>query len=333
MNRRNQILTGILVLQLILGLVVLWPRSTASGGEGESLFPGVEASDILALTLTGAGSERLKLARYDGQWVLPEADDYPCLKDKVPLLLDKLLQLRTDRLVTQTEASHKRLKVAGDEYERLVEFELADGSHHRLYLGSSPSYGVSHIRADDQAEVYLASALSAADVAVQPSSWVERAYLDVPVDQNVALTLENEQGRFEFAKEGESWSLKDLAIGETLDEASVKTLVNKARYATLLRPLGKERQPSYGLDEPRAVVTLQTHGEEGDKTYTLWVGAQDPADSSYVVKSSESDYYVRVSEYAVKDLVEKGREDFLQQAPTPTPVTEATPESTAEATP
>jgi hypothetical protein len=181
--------------------------------------------------------------------------------------------------------------------------------------------------------VYLASDLSATDVPVQPSSWVEQAYLDVPVDQIVALTLENKQGRFEFAKEGESWSLKDLTTGETLDEASVKTLVNKVRYATLLRPLGKERQPSYGLDEPQAVVTLHTHGSEGDKAYTLRVGAQDPADNSFVVKSSDSDYYVWVSEYAVKDLVEKGREDFLQQPPTPTPAPETAPERTLEATP
>jgi len=91
-NRRNQILTGILGLQLLLGLVVLWPPSTASGGEGASLFRGVEADGLVALTLADAGGERLQLAKNDGQWVLPEADDYPCLEDKVPLLLDKLVQ-------------------------------------------------------------------------------------------------------------------------------------------------------------------------------------------------------------------------------------------------
>ena len=53
MNRRNQILTCILVLQLILGLVVLWPRSAASGGEGTSLFAGVEAGVETILVLTG----------------------------------------------------------------------------------------------------------------------------------------------------------------------------------------------------------------------------------------------------------------------------------------
>ena len=39
-----------------------------------------------------------------------------------------------------------------------------------------------YVRADDRDEVYLASDLSSTDLAVQPSSWVERAYLDVPAE-------------------------------------------------------------------------------------------------------------------------------------------------------
>jgi hypothetical protein len=37
------------------------------------------------------------------------------------------------------------------------------------------------------------------------------------------------------------------------------------------------------------------------------------------VISSESPYYVRVSEYTVKDFVEKARDGFLELPPTPTP--------------
>jgi hypothetical protein len=59
----------------------------------------------------------------------------------------------------------------------------------------------------------------------------------------------------------------------------------------------------------------------------LRVGAQDPEDSSYVFKSSESEYHVRVGELTVKDFVEKARADFLELPPTPTP------ESSLEATP
>jgi hypothetical protein len=96
----------------------------------------------------------------------------------------------------------------------------------------------------------------------------------------------------------------------------------------MIQPLGKEEQASYGMANPSAVVTLQTHNADtGDHTYTLTVGAQDPDDTSYVVISSESPYYVRVSGYSVQNMVENGRDDFLvQPTPTPTPEPESTPE-------
>ena len=55
------------------------------------------------------------------------------------------------------------------------------------------------------------------------------------------------------------------------------------------------------------------------KTVTLTIGAQDPDDKTYVLKSSESAFYVRVSEYTVINMVEQGRDHYLQLPPTPAP--------------
>ncbi len=332
MNRLNQILVGILVLQLVVAAVILWPRPAASG-EGGSLFPGVEAEHIVGLTITSGGGQTIRLVKHDGGsasptaggWVLPEADDYPVQEGKVPPVLDKIVGLKAEGLVTQTSGSHRRLKVAEDSFERLVEFELDDGTRYRLYVGTSPRYSVTHIRAEGQDEVYLTSELSAQDAGVEAANWVDRTYLEIPQDQIVAVTLENENGRFEFIKEGETWTMNGLAEDETLDQASVTTLANRAALTTMVEPLGKEEKDSYGLREPSAVVVIRTHSDEGgDRTYTLSVGAKDPEDNSYVILSSESPYYVRVSEFAVRDLVENTRDEFLVLPPTPTP--EATSE-------
>lgn len=325
MTRLNQILVGFLALQLVVAAIVLWPRPAATG-EGASLFPDVEADRIVAMTITAGDGQSLQLAKRDGTWVLAEADDYPVAEGKMPPVLEKIAGLKAERLVTQTSGSHKRLKVAEDDYQRRIEFELDDGTRHQLYVGTSPSFGVSHVRAEGQDEVYLASGLSAEELGAEASTWVERTYLEIPSEQIVALTLENGQGRFEFEKEGETWGMKGLAEGETLDEASVTSLANRAAFVSLLEPLGKEEEAGYGLQEPSAVVTIQTQSDEGgSKTYNLRVGAKDPADNSYVVISSESPYYVRVNEFAVKDFVEKGRDDFLELPPTPAP--EVTSES------
>ena len=120
-----------------------------------------------------------------------------------------------------------------------------------------------------------------------------------------------------------------LEAEESFDVNRFRTILTRSTSVSLLRPLGREEQADYGMDEPSAVVTLETGGDE-PKSYTLTVGAQDPDDSSYVVKSSESPFYVRVSEFAVNDLVTRTRDGFMAATPTPTPDA-GTPE--AEGTP
>jgi hypothetical protein len=325
MNRRNQILVVVLAIQLALAAFVFWPRASASGGSAESLFPDLQADQVVALTITDAEGQSIDLAKVGDGWVLPNADDYPVEADRVSDLLTKITDLKTNRLVAQTSTSLKRLGVAADDFQRLIEFRLADGTEHRLYLGTQPSYSASHVRADDDAKVYLASNLAAINAGVSATSWVSAEYVTIPRDEMVAVTVENANGRLEFVKEGDAWTMAGLAPGETADETKVNTLVNKAQYTSLLQPLGKEEKDSYGLAQPGAIVTVQTHNDSGDQTYTLMVGAMDEEASGYVVKASTSDYYVLVSEYSVADFMEKGHDDFLQLPPTPTPGAEATP--------
>lgn len=326
MTRANRILAVLLVVQLVVAALVFLPRTIESGPqEAGPLFPDLEAGQVVSLTVTDGEGDSVHLARRGGEWVFAEADDFPTREDSVPDLLDKIAALKTDRLVTETAGSHKRLKVAGDEFERRVDLELEDGTHLRLYIGSSPSYGVAHVRADGQNEVYLVSDLSAQDVGADASAWAERIFFTVPRDDVEAMTLENDHGLLEFQRAGETWDMAGLEEGEVLDQVRIGTLLGRVTSVTLLEPLGKEARAEYGLDEPSAVVHLQT----GDKTYTLTIGAPDAEGSSYVFHSSESPYYVRVNGFSVQDLVDWQREDFLQQ-PTPTPTPLAALTSTPE---
>lgn len=320
MNRTNQILATLLALQIVLIAVAFWPRG-ASVASGASLFPEVEADQIVGLTISDAAGKQIQLVRTAGNWVLPEADDYPTQEDKVSELLDKIVALKANRLVTQTPASHKRLKVAEDDYQRRIDFELNDGATYQLYLGTSPSFGAIHVRAGGQDEVYLARDLSASEAGVQATAWVDPVYFSVPQAQIAALTVENANGQFAFEKdEAGTWTMKGLAADETLNESSVTSLVNRISSIRMQRPLGKTEQDEYGLKEPSAVVTVQTRdGDENTRTQTLRVGAKRDEDNSYVVSLSESPYYVRVAGATVQDFVEKTRDDFLQLPATPTP--------------
>jgi len=326
MKRHNQILASILVIQVVLSVVVFWPRSAATG-QSEPVFPNLEAENIVALTIANADGKSIGLRKVTGNgstelaevWVLPDADDYPAQADKITPLLEDIVGLTTGRLVTRTDASHKQLQVAPNDFQRRIEFETNDGKKRAaFYLGSSPSYGATHFRVADQNETYLTNDMTAWETNATASSWIDTSYLSVPQDEVTKLTLQNANGTFTFMKDEDdqgTWTMAGLAEDETLDEAKVNSIVRQATSVTMVGPLGNREQAAYGMDAPKAMVTLET----AERTITLRVGTQDPSDSTYVVFSSASPYYVRVSEYSAKNLVETTGDDFLKPPPTPTP--------------
>lgn len=324
MSRLNQILAAALVVQIILvGAIFLWPRPAASSASGP-LLPTYKASEVTEFSITNGEGKRLALAKNGEAWVLPEAGDYPVDGTKVTPFLEKLEKVKSNRLVTKTEASHAQLKVAKDSYESLVELKLKDGTTHQLYLGSSAGASATHIRTDDQPEVYLTGDMNSFDANANASAWIDTLYFTVPQTATVGITLENANGKFEFTKEGEKWTLKGLAAGETFNENNFFPFLNQATGLRLTEPLGKE-DSWFGADKPQATITVQTKVGDQAKSYTLEIGDKDAKDNSYVVKASKSPYYVRIAEFTAKNFVDKKREDFLQVPPTAEPGAVGTP--------
>jgi hypothetical protein len=213
--------------------------------------------------------------------------------------------------VTKTDGSHKRLQVGAEGYNRLVEFKLADGTSHKLYLGSSAGAGATHVRADEQAEVYLTGEMNSFEANTQASGWIDTLYFTVPQTMTKAIVLENGNGKFEFQKTGEiTWTLKGLTPTETFNQSSFNSLLNQITSLRISKPLGKKVEASYRLDKPKATVTI-----EADQKYTLEIGAPTGTDGSYAIKASNSPYYVQVAKFTGENLVNKTRTDFLVTAP------------------
>jgi hypothetical protein len=310
-DRRNQILALVLVIQIVLGAVIFWPRSTVEAGGGP-LLADFQAADVTSLAISDTDGNRVALAKSGDSWVLPEADDYPANGEAIMTVLDKVGAVQTNRLVTQTDASHKRLQVAEDDFNRLLEMRLNNDRNYQLYIGSAGGASATHVRAAGQAEVYLTDELTAFDVTTQASSWIDTLYFTLPATATVKMTLENANGAFEFERDGDTWTMAGLAEDETLNAGNVSSLHNQLTSIRMTAPIGKEAEASFGLDEPQAVVTLETDG--GD-THTLRVGAQQTDDNSYILSSSDSPYYVRVADFTGSNLIDKTRADFLEVPP------------------
>ena len=315
MNRTQRILVALLLFQIVLSAVLLRPRKMDGGG-GEPLLAGLTADDVIGLKIDGGESSSVELNRVDGVWSLPAVDDYPAKDTMLKGALDKLVKLDTKRLITRTASSHKRLQVSADEYVRRIEVTTSAGRTYALFLGSSPSYGATHVRLDGKDETYLAGDLSPWELGTTTTSWVDTAFVSVPEEEIASVVISNANGVVTIDHDtAGKWALADLAVGESQNDEAISSAVTRASSMTLQAPLGKTQKLEYGLDNALAIVKIQLKDGE---PLTLTVGAQDAGDRTYVVKSSSSPYFVRVAEYSVKPLVENARSAYLAVPATPT---------------
>ena len=319
-DRRNQILTIILVVQIAVAAFLFWPKPAATSG-GAPLLPDLKPGDVVALTVKAGDAQggQVELTREGDGWVLAAAAGYPADSDKVEEILGKLEKVDTSRLVTQTDASHARLQVADDNFNRLVQLQTKDGKGYDVYVGSTAGGTSTHVRAGGQPQVYLTNEIVSWDLNAQPSGWINTQYFTVPTTGTMKMSLTNANGIFEFLKDETGWQMAGLTADEQLNQGNILAFYNQARAVSLLEPIGKTDKPEFGMASPSAVLTITNSDGGQEKTYTLTIGATEtkedatqPGSTTYVARSSESPYYVRLAGYTGGTFVDKKRTDFLQ---------------------
>lgn len=326
MNRQNQILAGILILQLAIVLFLFWPGRNVTA-TAAALYAGTTIEAIQSLTISDQ-EKSIKISRggSDNEWVLPEAENFPATAVQVSDAISKVLTIDTRRLVASNPTSHSRLEVTEEKFARLVDLETKDGQTLTLYVGSAPSVRSTNVRRGDSDNVYLTSGITADALRTDYGSWINTTYLALPEADIQALTIENAQGKVAFTRPTTTtWTLSDLAAGEVFNQNNLTSLLTRLSGFTMIKPLGKTEKPEYGMATPNATLTIQTQPAGGEaKTITLVIGQQITETQNYVAKSSDSEFYVEVASFSVENFTNRGRTAYLTPPPTPeatTPIT------------
>ncbi len=307
--RHNILLAAVLLVQLGLAAFVFWP-STGSAATGEPLLRDLTLDDVTAMTITDNNDRSVRVERGDEGWVLADSEGFPAKSQEITTTLTSLLDINRDRLVTRTEASHSRLQVADNNFMRRIDLETTDGDL-TLYLGSSSGASATHVRLAGEDAAYLTNQVTSWQLDTLTSNWINTGYFNISKDDITAMMLENANGRFEFVKVDDEWTLADATEDENVASANINTILNRVASINMTRPLGKSEDPAYGMDDPSAVITIQVDGEDGPQTYTLTQGPLREDDNLYPLKSSESPYYVLIAKYIGDELANKQRQDFM----------------------
>lgn len=313
LSRFQWILAGVLVVQIVLAIVLNLPQSTRA--ESRPLVEDFDPFVIVDILIEDQSGQELHMTQVEGQWELPEAGNYPVNGAKVFEVLGKIQNIKTDRLVTQTAASHKQLQVTENDFQGRVTLTNTNGKSQIVYIGSSAGSGATHVRLDGMNQVYLTSELTSWEVTPTVSTWIDTTYVTLDEDQLQTLRVENANGTISFKKdESGAWTLDDLAEAETFDSTALQTTLNRFITLRMIEPLGRTAEASWGLDQPLATAVF---GLSDGTTVNIEIGtALD--DGNYVAKAATSPYYVSIATVTADSLINMDRASLLVQ-PTPTP--------------
>lgn len=326
MNGLNKILSGLLLLQVVVLLGMRVGSEDSLRVRSLTVLEGYDAAEVEQIAIWGApkegsgpSQESVVLEKTNGKWTIGGTDGYPADEAKVEELLETLGTLRSRTVVVESDVYHDKLEVSPEKYQRKVTVTQG-GKPTTFFVGSSPSFKNVHVRLDGSDQVLLVNEFGASQLGSRAWHWVDRKYQDIPEDQVWAVKIDNAKGTVQLEKDPASKSWAALGITEDLVKSTVDDLVRKARTINMESPVGKTVAPEHGLDSPLATVTLTTGTSTvagapppTTETVTVRIGKKDEAKNQYFVKSSKSDYVVRVAGWAVSPLVEKGREDLVEK--------------------
>ncbi len=171
MQRRIVLLALLLAAQLLAVALLYWPeRQQKITG---ALLLDLRGEEVTEMRLRDYEGREVVLRRLEQGWQLDPAPEGQGAADeiRVQALLERLTNLRGERLVSRTPGSHARLKVARDLYNRRVELVGRSGTLGMLFLGTGQGQSGVHVRGHQADEVYFAAELSLFDVAIEPQAW------------------------------------------------------------------------------------------------------------------------------------------------------------------
>ncbi len=318
MDRTQRVLAGLLAGQLVLLAILYHPFSRARASGGAKLLPTLASTTADKLEVAGREGSALTLERRSGAWVLASPPGYPVLPGKVEKVIQDLEHLTAGRPVASGRGSHAALKVAADQFERRLRVwaGASKAPTAELFIGSSPGYGVSHVRVGGSDRVFEAGGLSAYDIPTDAGSWIERNLVPIRAEDVMRLELTNRKGAFALEAQGGTWRVDSLAAkagkskaGALLDSAKVLDLVRTLCGMSIDEPVGPVDERAQGLAAPEATVVLARGAAGADGTtagpnsaageVTIRIGAPVPGrpDARYATRSGQG-FAVIVPKYA-----------------------------------
>lgn len=200
-SRGVQLLTGVLVAQLLVAGALLWQTNDDADFASSNQIVSLDAKTVDELLIVGVESdgESVTLRRTSDGWEMAGAPAYPADALKVDAIIDTLTSLSPGLPVATTESAQEQLEVADTVFQRRLRLKQGDQQVADLYLGSSPGFRKAHLRKAGEQAIYAAR-VNVFDLPLSSDDWLDKQLLaydtvDSLRGPSIVLLRENDMWR------------------------------------------------------------------------------------------------------------------------------------------
>lgn len=304
----NVVLLILLVCQLFL-IALLYLPGGEKGQPDTALVPGLTADAVAELSITDATGKTLSLQREDaGNWlVVAGAEIFPADAGQIQHIVDNLVSLQSQRLVTRTRSSHIRLQVDDKVFAKKIVFKTKNGETRTLLLGSSSGPQTIHARPQTTDDVFLVKGVSTWNLDTDKESWWQKGYVLVDRERLQQVRLQNRHGSFTLQNAGKKWQVDGDAPQQEPEPAALDGFLQKVTHLAVNSYLGRQYQ---GKPLDAVVLTLTTDKD----TVTVNIGPRkNGEDDEHVIKSSASPFFATTGSYQIDPLIDMKKEDLYKK--------------------
>ena len=287
MDKLRLWLGGLLMLQLLLAALLLLAesRSGPSGHEPGPLL-NFDKGQIDKIMIN-SDSDEVTMRMDENHWSLPGLDGLSVNRSKLDAMLEKLAKLQTNWPVATTADSHQRFDVSEEKFQRRLRLYRNEEQIGELFLGSSPGFRKTHVRAAGEDEVY-AVALNTYDFPAKNDGWMDKTLLAA------GDVVEIKGADYVLKKSGDQWTLSD----ENGDAITGEPDLDKAKrlseaLSSLIVTGVAEEKPDFTSDE---VVSLDVSGTESRRYQFL------RKDDEYYLRRDDGARVFTLSQYDYDSL-------------------------------
>lgn len=291
-----------LLLIVQIGLVA----ALNSGGSSldavtpDTLFVEFDPNTITEIGITDKDSQQLILQKEDSDWLIISAYSAPADAVLINDLLAKLSKAKQGFAVATSKGAAIRFRTAKDEFERHLLFKKGDQVVADFYLGTSAGMRNSHVRKNDEHEVFTLP-VSSFEVEADADKWLDKKAFQLDKEALKMVQI----GDIEIKKEEGGWQIADLDSTEVKTQELEKLIeaVTDLQVQSVLDP--EKAEPLFAKDLDFQFIVSTESKENIQYSFAK-------QDDYRVLKISESDLYFKVYDWQVDNLQEFTKEKLVQ---------------------